>query len=133
MYVGQFLAVSVLEWLCFQVVIIQGRRLGLDFGQCFNVSVPILEEEWGWVWGLSQLVKTKSVFIKRGDRTGSAPFQTGTFFCTKVIINAQLILIQGHYGWMISELGFLDFVFKRQGNCLFCMIKCRLFIGLCAR
>ena len=53
---------------------------------------------------LSQLVYTKSVFIEGVDRTGSVLFETGTFFCTKVIIKAQLLLIQGHYGWMISEL-----------------------------
>lgn len=53
---------------------------------------------------LSQLVYTKSVFIEEVDRTGSVLFETGTFFCTKVIIKAQLLLIQGHYGWMISEL-----------------------------
>lgn len=58
----------------------------------------------GWVKDkLSQLVYTKSVFIEEGDRTGSVLFETGTFFCTKVIIKAQLLLIQGHYGWMISE------------------------------
>lgn len=53
---------------------------------------------------LSQLVYTKSVFIEEVDRTGSVLFETGTFFCTKVIIKAQLLLIQGHYGWMLSEL-----------------------------
>lgn len=62
---------------------------------------------------LSQLVYTKSVFIEEVDRTGSVLFETGTFFCTKVIIKAQLLLIQGHYGWMISELKriFLFFYF----------------------
>lgn len=38
------------------------------------------------------------------------PLRTGTFFCTKVIIKAQLLLIQGHYGWMISELKRIFFV-----------------------
>lgn len=80
-----------------------------------------LEEEGDGVCGgegrvkgkLSQLVYTKSVFIEEVDRTGSVLFETGTFFCTKVIIKAQLLLIQGHYGWMISELKriFLFFYF----------------------
>lgn len=70
-----------------------------------------LEEEGGGVKSkLSQLVYTKSVFIKEVDRTGSVLFETGTFFCTKVIIKAQLLLIQGHYGWMISELKRIFFV-----------------------
>lgn len=77
-----------------------GRAGGLDV--CVH-----LEEEGGG-GGVkskpSQLVYTKSVFIKEVDRTGSVLFETGTFFCTKVIIKAQLLLIQGHYGWMISEL-----------------------------
>lgn len=44
---------------------------------------------------LSQLVYTKSVFMKEVDRTGSVLLKNGTFFCTKVIIKAQLLL-QGH-------------------------------------
>lgn len=41
MYVGQFLAVSVLEWLYFKIVIIRGGGEGWIFGQCFNVSVHL--------------------------------------------------------------------------------------------
>lgn len=89
----------------------------------------------GWGKGkLSQLVYTKSVFIEEVDRTGSVLFETGTFFCTKVIINAQLLLIQGHYGWMKSELRRIFVLLRFKTKKLsFCMIKCRLFIGLCAR
>ena len=64
----------------------------------------------GYRGKLSQLVYTKSVFIEGVDRTGSVLFETGTFFCTKVIIKAQLLLIQGHYGWMISERKTIFFV-----------------------
>lgn len=76
-----------------------------------------LEEEGGGVWGREgtgvnyhNWSITKSVFIEGVDRTGSVLFETGTFFCTKVIIKAQLLLIQGHYGWMISELKRIYFV-----------------------
>lgn len=125
LYVGQFIAVSVFEWLYFEGVIIQGGdgRVG---GSMFVMFVSILRRK-GWAPGgrgikgkLSQLVYTKSVFIEGADRTGSVLFETGTFFCTKVIIKAQLLLIQGHYGWMISELErnffsfFLFFFFFKQ-------------------
>lgn len=75
----------------------------------------------GFKGKLSQLVYTKSVFIEEVDRTGSVLFETGTFFCTKVIIKAQLLLIQGHYGWMLSELKrmFVLLFLETKTNCLF--------------
>lgn len=65
----------------------------------FNLSVSIAEVKVRGGRGtgvnskLSQLVYTKSVFIEGVDRTGSVLFETGTFFCTKVIIKAQLLLL----------------------------------------
>lgn len=126
LYVGQFIAVSVSlndcilkmsssgdEWVGLMFVSISRRR-GRRWG---------LGERGGGVKGkLSQLVYTKSVFIEEVDRTGSVLFETGTFFCTKVIIKAQLLLIQGHYGWMISELKqifVLLFIFKDKETVFF--------------
>lgn len=94
--------------------------------------VSISRSKWvGWGGGgvkskLSQLVYTKSVFIKEVDRTGSVLFETGTFFCTKVIIKAQLLLIQGHYGWMISELKrnfFFVFIFRDKETVFFAWLS----------
>lgn len=98
LYVGQLIAVSVFEWLYFKGVTIRGR-VGVDV--C-DVCVHLKEEKGqGVMFGggskgkLSQLVYTKSVFMKEVDRTGSVLLKNGTFFCTKVIIKAQLLL-QGH-------------------------------------
>lgn len=125
LYVGQFIAVSVFEWLYFKGVIIQGWVGGS--GLMFVMFVSILRRkgvgsgEGGVKGKLSQLVYTKSVFIEEVDRTGSVLFETGTFFCTKVIIKAQLLLIQGHYGWMLSELKrmFVLLFLETKTNCLF--------------
>lgn len=82
---------------------------------------------------VSQLVNTKSVFIKEEGRTGSVLFRTGTFFCTKVIIKAQLLLIRftmdGCYQKSQGCFLFLFFYFSEDKETLFCMIKCCLFIG----
>lgn len=96
------------EWLCFlSRVFIRGQVGGAGRGGAgrwaglFDLSVSMagVKVRGGRGTGvnskLSQLVYTKSVFIKGVDRTGSVLFETGTFFCTKVIIKAQLLLLQG--------------------------------------
>lgn len=77
---------------------------------------------------VSQLVNTKSVFIKEEGRAGSVLFRTGTFF-----------LHQSHHQSAASSSLWMDAIrtpedffvllFSRQRNCLFCMIKCRIFLG----
>ena len=112
---------NLLLYLCLNGCILKVSSSRDGWGllvMCFFVLSLLPGGRGGGLWGgaggyrgkLSQLVYTKSVFIEGVDRTGSVLFETGTFFCTKVIIKAQLLLIQGHYGWMISELKRIYFV-----------------------
>lgn len=133
-YVGQFIAVSVFERLYFWKCHHPGKGVVGGFDVC------VWEGERSGSGGkggskVSQLVYTKSVFIKEVDRTGSVLFENRNIFLHQSHQSAASFKVTTDR-WYQNRIfvGLLFLETKKQIFFIFfCMTKCRLFIGSCAR
>lgn len=118
-----------------------GGRAG--FNVCVHLEVKVRGRKWGGGGGQKLIITTglyQECLHQGSGQDRVCPLRNRNIFLHQSH-HQSAASSSRYYGWMISELQrifffffCLFFYFKRQSETVFfCMTKCRLFIGSCAR